>query len=330
MERIAQAVEATWTDATDIYHHRDRDSHVTVQGQLLGNGKGVFTIDVGMTCDPPVRLVARVKGSEESSKKMSLTIRGKLAKGGRKRVHRFKHGDFQWFWDRGVLTTPEAFAAIKNIEVTGLGEDYEVEVWIADFSRQDQSLLLPLWAGIPDHKRAKRLIEETILDARRFWRTHGIPSCSALDPAYKDGRNDGAGAVWMFWNTMIGEALVDHGYLEEAAELLSRLMSAVLGSLRKDKAFRESYDPETEAAFGERNHLWGTAPVHLLLYVLGVRLISPRKVWVRNGNPFPWPITLRWRGIELRFEADHCRITFPNGREHLVQEEGVHMVEQPD
>ncbi len=328
MKRIARAVEATWADDTDIYHHRDRDFHTTVQGELLGQGKGSFTIEVDKTCDPAVRLLMRVRGSEEASKKVKVAIRGKLASGGRKRIHRFQYGDFQWFWERGVLTTSDAFAMVKSIEVTGLSEEHQIEIWIADYSRQDQTLLLPLWAGIPEQERAQRLIEETILDARRFWRPFGVPSCSALDPAYEDGRSEGAGTVWMFWNTMIGEALVDHGYLREAADLTSRLMRAVIASLRKEKAFRESYDPESEKAYGERNHLWGTAPVHLLLYVLGVRLISPRKVWIRNQNPFPWPIKLRWRGTELYFEASQCRIIFPNGEEQLVQEEGMHLVEQ--
>jgi len=329
MQHLAQAVEASWSEATDCYHHSDRDFHVTAQGELLGRGRGAFKLDIGRSFDPPVRVLVRAQGPEENSQKVKVALRGHPAQGGRLRVHRLAHGDFRWFWERGAMTSPEAYATIKNVEIAGLSEEFEVEIWAADYSRQDQTLLLPLWAGIPDGKRAQRLVQETILDPRRFWRANGVPSCSALDPAYDDGRQEGAGAVWMLWNTMIGEALVDHGYLPEAVELISRLMRPVLASLRRDKAFRESYDPEGEGAFGERGHLSGSAPVQLLLYVLGVRLISPRKVWLRNGNPFPWPVVVRWRGLELRFEEDQCRVTFPDGQEHLVQGEGLQMVEQP-
>jgi hypothetical protein len=329
MQRIVEAVEGSWSEATDSYHHRDRDFHGTVQGKLLGRGRGAFKLEVGKTYDPPARVLVRAQGPEGESQKVKVTLRGKPAQGGRLRVQRLVHADFQWFWERGATTSPGAYATIKNVEIAGLSDDFEVEIWTADYSREDQTLLLPLWAGIPDSRRAKRLVEETILDPLRFWRLHGIPSCSAQDPAYSDGRREGAGAVWMLWNTMIGEALVDHGYLAEAVDLISRLMRAVLASLRKDKGFRESYDPDSEAAFGECGHLLGTAPVHLLLYVLGVRLISPRKVWLRNGNPFPWPVTLRWRGLDLRFEEDRCHVTFPNGQRQIVEGEGLHLVEQP-
>jgi hypothetical protein len=134
----------------------------------------------------------------------------------------------------------------------------------------------------------------------------------------------------MLWNTMICESLVDHGNLQEAVQLITRLMQATLASLRREKDFRECYDPDREAAFGERGHLAGTAPVHLFLYVLGVRLISPRKAWLRNGNPFPWPVVVRWRGLELRFDGDQCLVTFPDGQQHIVEGQGLQLVEQPE
>jgi hypothetical protein len=328
MERLAESVEASWSEDEACYQHRDRDHHVSPKGDLLGQGRGSFRVDVGRDFDHPVRVLVRVQGPEGAAQKLKATLRGRSVEGGRRRVFHLQLEDFQWFWERGAATSSNAFHSIKNIEIENLSDEFSIDIWTADFTRQDQTLLLPLWAGIPDAQRVEHLVQETLLDPKRFWRTYGIPSCSADDPAFTAGRSERAGAVGMLWNTMICEGLIDHGYTQEAVELVSRLMGATIHSLRRDNAFRESYDPDKAQAFGDRGHLWGTAPVHLFLQTLGVRLLSANKIELRAGNPYPWPVMLRWRGVEIRYEKDQCMVTFPNGHQEMVEGEGVHLVEQ--
>ena len=91
---------------------------------------------------------------------------------------------------------------------------------------------------------------------------------------------------------MMVEGLLAYGFYNEAVTLVSRLMEASLVCLRKDKAFREIYDADHPGGSGDRDHLYGLFPVNLFLKTLGVRLISPRKVWVRGQNPFPRPVNV--------------------------------------
>ena len=325
--RLRAAVEASWSEETVSYHHVDRDLHIPVPGDILGKGRGQFTLEIERTFDPSVRVLIRSIGTEGLSHAIKVFIHGR-GRRGRHRVERLTEHHFQWFWEFGTGTTDKTYAEIERIEVRGLSDEFETELWVADYTRQDQTLLLPLWAGIPTPKRAERLVRKTLLDPERYWRTYGIPICSALDPSYAPDNRHGSGGVWMFWNSMLGEGLVDYGYLDEAAELVGRLIEATLHSLRVDKAFRQAYNADQPEGLGERDHLWGVAPVHLFLYVLGVRLISPQKVWIRGRNPFPWPVVLRWRGLRLECLSDRTIVTFPDGQLVEVVGDEPQIVEQ--
>ncbi len=132
----------------------------------------------------------------------------------------------------------------------------------------------------------------------------------------------------MLANVMLGEALVDYGYLAEAADLVSRLVAACKGALVRDKCFREGYHPDLDQAMGASDHAAGVAPLSLFLYVLGVRLISPRKVVLRGTNPFPWPIKIRWQGLEISWNKTAAWVRFADGAEVRVQGEQPQVVEQ--
>jgi hypothetical protein len=167
---------------------------------------------------------------------------------------------------------------------------------------------------LPDPARAEVLVRRTLLDPNRYWRPNGLPNCSAADPAYRPDNRGGSGGVWLMWNTMLGEGLVDYGYRAEAAELIARLMRGMLYCLKEDKAFREAYNPDQLEGLGDRDYLWGVAPVALFMHALGVRIVSPRKVVLAGRNPFPWPVIIRHKGLTVVRAHDSTTVTFPSGR----------------
>jgi hypothetical protein len=155
------------------------------------------------------------------------------------------------------------------------------------------------------------------------------PMCSAADPAYRADGRDGSGGVFMVWNAMLAEGLVRYGYRREASELFQRMMQGPLAALRADGAFRECYNADAPEGLGERNHVTGVPSLSAFLRVLGVRLISPRKVGIEGSNPFPWPVTVRWRGIEIRrVPGGATLITFPDGETAEVSGEEPRLVEE--
>jgi len=327
IERLREGVERTWSESDAAYHHQDRDLHRSASGEVLGRGRGEFVMHVDRAFDPAARLLVRVGASEGVSHAIQVLIHDE-SPGAEDKVERLTERRFQWFWDYGTATSDRTHAYIDRIEVRGLSQEFETELRIADYTRQDQTLLLPLWAGIPSPERAARIVNATMLDEGRFWRKFGIPVCSASDPAFDTSNATGSGGVHLLWNVMIGEGLLDYGFIELAADLMGRLMQACVRSLRTDKSFHEAYGPDEAQGLGERNHISGVAPLALFLKILGVRLISPRRVIVRGRNPFPWPVVVSWRGLVVRREAGQTQITFPDGDKVVVEGEEPRTVEQ--
>jgi hypothetical protein len=123
-----------------------------------------------------------------------------------------------------------------------------VETWAA---------LAPL--ALPDLPEAigRRLVEEHLLDPRRFWLPVPPPSVSAAERSFEPGRGPGwkrrywrgptwINAAWMLW---IG--LVRLGYRAEAEEMARRLGEAVLS-----QGLREYYHPGTGEGLGARDFAW--------------------------------------------------------------------------
>jgi hypothetical protein len=160
------------------------------------------------------------------------------------------------------------------------------------------------------------LVKRTVTDPRRYWRRYGMPNCSALDPAYQADNREGSGGVWLMWNTMMGEGLLRYGYRQEAAELITRLMTGMLHTLRTEKCFREAYNADKLEGLGARDYLWGVAPCHLFLQAVGIRIASENKVYLEGYNPFPWTVTVKYRGVMVKRPSGRnaeAEVIFPPG-----------------
>ncbi|MFQ5932350.1 MAG: hypothetical protein ACE5MM_08070, partial [Nitrospiraceae bacterium] len=270
--------------------------------------------------EPHVRVLVRVRGEEREGRGLRVSVHGK-ANESRRRIHPLSGGELQWWENFGTLTSGMTFSQIKKIAIQGLSQASKSEVRIADYSRPDHTGLLPLWAGVPAKDRAEQLVKHSVTNGKRYWREFGLPSWPADGLAYRYA------PVEIRPNLMIGEGLVDHGYLEIAASLVERLMRACIHTLHQDRDFRETYHPDRPGGSGKPGHSSGVAPLSLFLYVLGVRLISARKVALRGRNPFPWPIRLRHRGIEINWDKEGARVHFPDGGTTLVTGQQVQVVE---
>jgi len=317
-DQLRQSVNETWSDTRSLYQFRDRDAHNTTKGEELGSGHGEFVIRVERTFDAPVRLVFKAIGQEGQKRIAKAFIHGRGSRG-RHRVEQIRGKDFQWFSNNGTATSSTTYTEIERIEVRGLDDECRTVVSIADFSREDVSNLLPIWAGIPEPDRAEELIRKCLLNPARFWRPFGIPSTPADDRAYDEIVEGGSGGIFMHWNIMLAEGLLAYGFRKEAAGLLQNLLQAVMHVLRTDRAFRESYHPDQPEGFGERDHVSGLVPVRLFMDCLGIKIIQSGKFILRGENPFPWPVTVRWKGFEIRCIEDHKELIFPTGEQVIVE-----------
>jgi hypothetical protein len=313
-ENLKTAVEAAWNDNSKFYKNWDRETHFSPDGELLSENSGPSEIHIDREFDQPVRLLLRVTAADEIPHDISIFIHG-IGPAGNHRVERITDDHFIWNMNIGNVSTERCYKTIEYIQISCVNDDDKFTLLVMDYSRLDHTLFLPLWAQIPSQEKAFEFIKETITNSSVLWQPYGISACT-LEP---DQDDHPCVNVHMVWNQLIGEGLVAYGYQNEAVELLANLMNAVTQNLVKSKAFYRNYHAVEGHGIGERHSLSGLAPLGLFMEILGVRIISHNKIFLRGINPFPWSVTIKFRGLTVLREAKLTTVTFPGGQTTYVK-----------
>ncbi|MBN1149413.1 MAG: hypothetical protein JXA78_19280 [Anaerolineales bacterium] len=309
-DNLKNAIEAAWDEETACYYDWDRDTHYSTQGEWIGDRKGPGQITIQRKFDHPIRLLARLQVGDVARRRPLLFVHGASASGN-PRVERITEDQFKWIPGWGRMTGKFVYSTIERVEVQGIQDNEHITLYSVGYDSQDHSLLAPLWAGIPDQDRARKMVEGAITHPQHFWRPFGLPACTQ-PPEVPEALV--CSSVNLAWNALIAEGLAAYGYRREAAEMIQRVMAAVIKNLKSEAAFRRYYHADTGQGVGERNALSGLAPLGMFLDTLGVRLISPNRVALSGINPFPWPVTVKYRGMTILRQKDKTIVIFPDGQ----------------
>ena len=154
---------------------------------------------------------------------------------------------------------------------------------------------IPLWAGVATPDRAKRLVNEHLINPREFWLKYPVASYARTEPDYYQGSRAGEcnwrGTAWVPTNYMIFHGLLRYGYTDAARQLALKTFHL---ALTENPATREFYDADTGHGNG-MNPFWGWSSLAYLMpldYVAGydaTDLDAPAKPLVRSelGIAFP-------------------------------------------
>lgn len=314
--RLRNAVEESWNATENSYFDWDRDTHRTTPSEQLGQQTGSGILALGRSFDPAIRLFIQIQSERIPRPRPQITIYGK-DRSGIDCVDAIPAERLKWLPERARLTGERLYTYLDRIEIEGLEPEDHLSLHALGYDHLDITVLTPLWAGIPYDERARLLVENTILNPQRFWQAYGMPACAKAPENPEAVQCCG---VSLPWNSLIGEGLVSYGYRSEAAALVTRLMAGVVQNLKRENAFRRTYLASNGQGMGERNALAGLAPLGLFMEVLGVRLISPRRVALAGYNPFPWPVTVKYRGLTILRQKDKTMVIFSDGQTVIVNE----------
>ncbi|MCK6539855.1 MAG: hypothetical protein L6Q26_07340, partial [Anaerolineales bacterium] len=117
---------------------------------------------------------------------------------------------------------------------------------------------------------------------------------------------------------LICEGLLRYGFRSDAARLFAHNMSAVIQNLKQNRAFYARYHAESGKGIGERNALSGLASVGLFLKVLGIEILSSTRVKLEGSNPFPWDVTIQYKGLKVIRGTDKAEVIFASGKSVIV------------
>jgi hypothetical protein len=69
------------------------------------------------------------------------------------------------------------------------------------------------------------------------------------------------------------------------------------------------------------------ASLGLFLQVLGVEILSPTRVRLEGDNPFPWDVTVQYRGLKVIRGQRKTDVFFANGKSVTVTDTESTVVE---
>lgn len=292
-----------------FYRYADRDTHLSLPGKMLSERQAAPEFDLQKEFKQPVRLVIRILGQDEALKRPRVIVTGLLNDQNQTEI--LDARDFSYSSSGAVATTQKVYTSLGHFEFHGLSRRDRLSIQTVDLTIVDHTLLLPLWAGIPTEHEAHALVYRTILDADYFDHPFGIP---ALPRLFIREADPVSYSVHLPWNQLIGEGLLSYGYRREATRLTAHIMSAVIQNLKHSQSFYRTYHAETGSGQGERNTLHGLAPLGLFLSALGVEIHSPKRVILRGENLFPWPVTVKYKGLTVTRLMGQTEVIFPNGQ----------------
>jgi len=306
---LRAGIEACWDAEKNYYHYTDRDTKLSSAGRVISQRRFEPHYTIKKNLKESARLLIRIQSASGGSPRPEMTIRGML--NGQEQMETIPHGAFQWMAGGAVATSQHVYDSLGTFDITGLGRRDTITLQALDLTGEDHTLFLPLWAEIPNETEAGLLIHDRLLSPQHFHHPFGVPAL----PLIPDPNADPIClSVHLPWNQLIGEGLLAYGYRKEAAELVTRLMSAVVQNLKRSAAFYTRYHAGSGMGMGERNALAGLAPVGLFLQALGVQILSPERVRLSGENPFPWPVTVKYRGLIVTRSAGQTEVTFPSGQ----------------
>ena len=310
--RLRTSIESTWQPRTGLYHYRDRATGLSLAGKVLVRQKGAGVAETKLKFDGPIRLLIEVQTESPAAKRPQIRIHEFATKPADEVI---SSSDYQWRNGGAIYTTQKVYSKLAKVSVRGLDDADTVVISTLDFTTEDHTLFMPLWACVPDQQRAQTVIGRALLDAIRFHRPYGVPACPSLTQPQAESVSQ---AVHLPWNLLICEGLLKYGFRTDAARILVHNMTAVIQNLKQNRAFFARYHAEKGTGIGERNALSGLAPVGLFLKVLGVEILSSTRVRLDGENPFPWDVTIQYKGLKVIKGQKKTDVVFANGKSVVV------------
>ena len=122
-------------------------------------------------------------------------------------------------------------------------------------TRVAASNFLPLIAGVPSARRARRMVD-VLRDPARFRGEWMLPTISRDDPAFDD-QQYWRGSIWPPMNYLVLQGLRRYGFDEFATELAWKGALMFVADRRRTGFCRENFDARTGRGRGRRFQSWG-------------------------------------------------------------------------
>lgn len=310
-KKLESFIESSWDDHSAIYRDRDRSSHIISKKIFIGRKTGTGILIVNKNITPPGRLMITIQRNSKTIREPQIYIHG-VNTSNSFRIEKLSLSDISWNINTGQAISEIVYKKIDHITFHNIDKKDEVTITTVDLNYLDITQLLPLWANISDKIKADQIVKHTITNRSMFWKKNGLATCIIKK---QEDENSACWQSHLPYTTMIANGLLNYGYRKEAADLFSKIMYSIIKSLSDKKSFYKNYNVLNGNGKGEPNVLSGLVPINLFLKIIGIEFFSNSQISISGFNPFPWPVSIKFRGITVLKQENSTHITFPNGEE---------------
>ncbi len=268
--------------------YQSREWH---NGDLLYQGKLDEFGQKSIYLVKPARLNLRLKPQYLIKKPPVFYLHGENQAGDQV-VEPVKPVDILWLPGSFFYTTNEIYVRIDKITQLTF-ESCHLHIHQADLQCQDVGTLLAKDAD-------DQSLQSLLIDGR-----YGLPE--NLEPA------DDNKVVNLGWNLLVLANLIHNNEVDTAFKLLSQLLQAQILQLKSEHSSTDRWSARSGRSLGLRNTIGGLLPISLVLDLAGIRIFDQNKVSIRGQNPFPWPIKIQYRGLEITRDGKNATIRFQDG-----------------
>ena len=307
---LADIIDSFWNPEINAYQDRDRDSHSFSYIKNIYSTQGPNVIHVDHAKRESVRLLIHLHTDSKKTIKPDIYVHGNSISG-KNRIEHLSGADFSWHLGRGTYTGERVYSKIERIEINDINPEDRVEIYTLGFMSLDISIFMPLWSEHVSQSIADNMIKQNLINPDLYWQPFGISTYNGFqieDLPIADGQ------VSVLWNSILIEGLLSYGFQDEAAQLMTKNMSAIIQNMKKQNSFRRHYHCRTGKGSGEINILNGLAPTGVFLASLGIRIITQNELFISGINPYPWPITIKYKGLTILRQEKSTSIIFPDGQ----------------
>jgi len=302
-----------WYSELHTFYDKDKDTHYSFPTGLITDFFGSGIVTINKKFKPPTRLLFHFYTENDLPQAPDIFIHG-ISVSGRKRVEHIKPDKIKWYPGRGLLTGDQIYKSIEFIEIQDYESSNQTILYSIGYQALTHNVIAPLWTHAIDSEMASDFIDSTISNRSLFWSDYGMLAVPESEP------DSNKTLVYVNKNALLIEGLIQYGFRDLAAELMTNIMGAITKELNDNYSFRLLYNPITGNGVGERNALPGLAPINQFLQIVGIKIISPETFFIEGQNPFPWPVTVKYRGLTILKQNDKTSVVFPNGQTYKTSE----------
>ena len=287
---------------------RDRGSHKAHQAESYFEGIFEDFPKQPIIISPESRINIKIQPELQIRKPSGLVLHG-LDANGNKLSEEIKAENVHWLPGVFLFTSQSIFSRVDGI-AGPLDGNTKLHIYRCDLTRADISHLMA-WDPQTDHPVMQELVETWLTD-KNGPTLFGLPTLLTMPKPEKV-----SGSSHIGWNGLLIKHVLSIGEYALAFKLFKRLMQATIKGLSQTHLISESFASSNANPSGKANSIAGVLPLGLFLEILGVRIYSPTKVRVGGTNPVPWPVTLRYLGLEITRDGKNSTIIMPNGTKHI-------------